>query len=218
MLAALYSWGPRQSSQTAPRNVLRNPATRPWVLRATVSVAVAAFLPLLDDEAYSWVWSKHLAWGDLDHPPGIAVAIAASTVRFGDLPWAIRLPALLCGLGTADLTWQVILESTRDPHRACLAVVLLQTVPLFSLGAALAVPDGLLAFFWMLSTWALWRAEHGAPGYWLPVELMERGAGSRALVSKNGGPSRPDPPGTGRNPGVHPRAVPEVPLPRTAIL
>ncbi|MDR7416773.1 MAG: glycosyltransferase family 39 protein [Armatimonadota bacterium] len=159
---------------------MRNlPAACPWVLRATASVAVAtlarfllaASLPLLDDEAYYWVWSKHLAWGYLDHPPGIAVAIAASTARFGDLPWAIRLPALLCGLGTAFLTWRMTLESTRDPRSAYLAVLLLQTVPLFSLGAALAAPDGLLAFFWMLSSWALWRAVHGAPGYWLVVGL-----------------------------------------------
>ena len=32
-------------------------------------------LPLIDDEAYYWVWSKHLDFGYFDHPPMIALFI-----------------------------------------------------------------------------------------------------------------------------------------------
>ena len=35
---------------------------------------MAALLPLSADEAYYWLWSKHLAAGYFDHPPAIALA------------------------------------------------------------------------------------------------------------------------------------------------
>ncbi len=137
-----------------------SPEPTPWALWAALAVAggtllrflLAASLPLLDDEAYYWVWSKHLAWGYLDHPPGIALAVAAFTARLGDAPWVIRLPSILCGLGIAFLTWRIVLEMTGQPHSAYRAVVFLQTVPLLSLGAAIAAPDALLGLFWMLTT------------------------------------------------------------------
>ena len=43
------------------------------VLRAVM----AALLPLSADEAYYWLWSKHLAAGYYDHPPMIAWLIRA---------------------------------------------------------------------------------------------------------------------------------------------
>ena len=45
---------------------------------------MAALLPLSADEAYYWLWSKHLAAGYLDHPPAIAWLIRAGTMLFGD--------------------------------------------------------------------------------------------------------------------------------------
>ena len=35
----------------------------------------AAWTPLAFDEAYYWMWSKHLAGGYYDHPPMVAVVI-----------------------------------------------------------------------------------------------------------------------------------------------
>ena len=49
------------------------------VLRAVM----AAVLPLTADEAYYWLWSKHLAFGYYDHPPMIAWLIRAGTEIFG---------------------------------------------------------------------------------------------------------------------------------------
>ena len=45
---------------------------------------MAALLPLSADEAYYWLWSKHLAAGYFDHPPAIALLIRAGTMLFGD--------------------------------------------------------------------------------------------------------------------------------------
>ena len=35
-------------------------------------LGAAAWTPLTFDEAYYWMWSKHLAGGYYDHPPGVA--------------------------------------------------------------------------------------------------------------------------------------------------
>ena len=37
----------------------------------------ASHRPLVPDEAYYWVWSRHLAGGYFDHPPVVAYMIRA---------------------------------------------------------------------------------------------------------------------------------------------
>ncbi|MBD5632897.1 MAG: hypothetical protein IAI49_00335, partial [Candidatus Eremiobacteraeota bacterium] len=46
---------------------------------------VAFTLPLTGDEAYYWEWSRHLAWGYVDHPPAVAATIALFSA-FGQTP------------------------------------------------------------------------------------------------------------------------------------
>ncbi|MGI9527299.1 MAG: ArnT family glycosyltransferase [Weeksellaceae bacterium] len=38
-----------------------------------INVLQSFFTPLINDEAYYWVWSRHLAWGYYDHPPMVAL-------------------------------------------------------------------------------------------------------------------------------------------------
>ena len=59
-----------------------------------------ALLPLSADEAYYWLWSRHLAAGYYDHPPAIAFVIRAGTLLFGDTPFGRarrRRVAVVCG-------------------------------------------------------------------------------------------------------------------------
>jgi hypothetical protein len=44
-----------------------------------VAILQAAFTDIFHDEAYYWLWSKHLAWGYFDHPPMIAWIIRIGT-------------------------------------------------------------------------------------------------------------------------------------------
>src|SRR5882672_4598331 len=45
----------------------------------TLRGIITAKFPLLGDEAYYWLWAKHLSLGYHDHPPLIAWLIAATT-------------------------------------------------------------------------------------------------------------------------------------------
>jgi 4-amino-4-deoxy-L-arabinose transferase-like glycosyltransferase len=50
----------------------------------------AAVLPLSADEAYYWLWSRHLSAGYFDHPPAIAWCIRFGTLLFGDTSFGVR--------------------------------------------------------------------------------------------------------------------------------
>src|SRR5882762_567077 len=51
---------------------------------------VAAVTPLSADEAYYWLWSKHLAGGYYDHPPAIAFIVRIGTEFFGNTSLGVR--------------------------------------------------------------------------------------------------------------------------------
>ncbi len=55
------------------------PWTRAWqiLLAGTVvRLVMASLVPLTNDEAYYWEWSRRLAAGYFDHPPAIAWLVA----------------------------------------------------------------------------------------------------------------------------------------------
>ena len=67
-------------------------------------LCVAAVTPLTFDEAYYWLWSKHLAGGYYDHPPMVAVVIRLGTLIAGDTEFGVRLVSVLLGL---PMSWAV---------------------------------------------------------------------------------------------------------------
>ena len=64
----------------------------------------AAWTPLTFDEAYYWMWSKHLAGGYYDHPPGVAVVIRLGTLIAGDTELGVRLVSILLAL---PMSWAI---------------------------------------------------------------------------------------------------------------
>src|SRR3954463_10899051 len=64
----------------------------------------AALTPLTFDEAYYWMWSKHLAGGYYDHPPMVAVVIRLGTMIAGDTELGVRLASVLSAL---PMSWAV---------------------------------------------------------------------------------------------------------------
>ena len=63
--------------------LVRNTALAILALVA-LRLAAAAWTPLTFDEAYYWMWSKHLAGGYYDHPPGVALVIRLGIMIAGD--------------------------------------------------------------------------------------------------------------------------------------
>ncbi len=116
-------------------------------------------LPLHFDEAYYWVWSKHLQLSYFDHPPMIAWLIKLVTV-FGDAEWLIRLVPLGCMTLTGFGIWQMAkdLFNATVADRALLIFLL---SPLAQLGFSLATPDAPLILGWTATLWFLQRTLFG---------------------------------------------------------
>ena len=152
-----------------------------WILllaATALRLVITARVPLVDDEAYYWVWSQRLAWGYADHPPAIGALIRVTTTLLGDGPLGVRAGPILLNLGTAWLLYDLG-RAMFSPEVGALAALWLQTIPLFSIGAILSFPDAPFIFFWLLAMWALWRARGGGGlAYWI---LAGTAAGLAAL-------------------------------------
>src|SRR6187551_2798398 len=69
-----------------------------------VRLVAAAYTPITFDEAYYWMWSKHLAGGYYDHPPMVALVIRLGTMMAGDTEFGVRLVSILLAL---PMSWAV---------------------------------------------------------------------------------------------------------------
>src|SRR6202162_3910243 len=83
--------------------LVRNTALTVLALVALRLVA-AAWTPLTFDEAYYWMWSKHLAGGYYDHPPLVAFVVRLGTMISGDTERGVRLVSVLLAL---PMSWAV---------------------------------------------------------------------------------------------------------------
>jgi 4-amino-4-deoxy-L-arabinose transferase-like glycosyltransferase len=166
--------------------VFEGPSRRLVAIAAAACVAVTAVqltligrVELTFDEAYYALWSRHLAWGYLDHPPMVAAWIRASTSLFGNGEFGVRalnvavlaaLPALIAWIG-----WRLF----QSVPIAALAALLWISVPLVA-GAPIVTPDAPLVVFWTLGLAALVEVWRGRAWGWLGLGL----ALGLALLSK----------------------------------
>ncbi len=128
-------------------------------------VVVALSTELYFDEAYYWVWSRHLAPGYFDHAPLIAWTIALL---------GVRPTALLCGALTVLAVYGLARAVHGGREAGLRAAAVWCTVPVGALAGIFATPDSPLLLFWTLSLAALWKERWGTLGL----------VGGLALLSK----------------------------------
>ncbi len=110
------------------------------ILGATaLRLVLAAWLPLVADEAYYWEWSRRLSFGYFDHPPVIAWLVAHGTAVFGDSTLGVRFFPVLCG-AIAAFALADVAERLAGAAAARFAALLLAVTP-FTVSFVLATPD-----------------------------------------------------------------------------
>jgi len=138
----------------------------------TVVLFLSAYLtPLLDDEAYYWVYSTHLSLGYHDHPPAIALLIRAGYAIFPN-ELGVRLFPALCHLLTL-----FVLERIVVPKNFLRFGVLISGITVFQFSGFWAVPDTpfLLAcslFWWAVVNYYKKDTAWSALGLGLSVALV----------------------------------------------
>ncbi|MEM9446003.1 MAG: glycosyltransferase family 39 protein [Verrucomicrobiota bacterium] len=136
-------------------------------------------MELVGDEAYYWLWSKHLDWSYFSKGPGVAYTIAAGTELFGDTVLGVRFFAVILSACTAVcLFW--LGSQLFSPKIGFWCVITAAVIPLFSLGSILMTIDPLSVFFWVLAANAFWRAKernHWSCFFWWLLTGLSIGLG-----------------------------------------
>ena len=147
-------------------------------------VIMAAILPLSADEAYYWLWSKHLAAGYYDHPPAIAFVIRFGTLLLGDTELGVRLGGVLLSILGTWFVWRTGQLILNDDGRAALAALLFNLTLMIGVEMLAATPDTLSVSATAGFLFFLAKVEKTGDGrWWLGVGIK----GGLGLLAKYSG-------------------------------
>jgi hypothetical protein len=137
------------------------------VLGAVIRLALAAVIPAFPDEAYYWEWSRHLAAGYFDHPPGIALLIRLGGLLLAPIgasatPLGVRVGPVLAGFVAALATIATARRLAGDAA-ALRAAVVITCLPLAAAGLLIATPDAPLLAFTAIGLYTVTRALQSVP-------------------------------------------------------
>ncbi len=129
-------------------------------------------IELSQDEAYQWLWSKHLALSYYSKPPMIAYAQFLGTSLWGDNAFGVRFLSPVIGAGLSLLLLRFLAREV-NARAAFWLVLMFNCTPLLALGATLMTVDPLSVCFWTAAMVAGWRAvqQDSATRHWLWVGL-----------------------------------------------
>src|ERR1700728_4450909 len=141
----------------------------------------ATWTPLTFDEAYYWMWSKHLAFGYYDHPPGVALVIRLGTTIAGDTELGVRLVAILLALPMSYAVYRAAAILFGGRRVASTATILLSVTLMAAVGTLIVTADAPLLVASSFVVLCLAKVlETGRGAWWLAVGA----AVGAALLSK----------------------------------
>ncbi len=135
---------------------------------------LSATMELSPDESYYYLWSQRLDWAYYSKGPGVALAIKLGTLLFGPTELGVRLLSPFLALGTSLLIFWLT-NRLYGLTAGLWATVLVNSLPIFNVGATVMTIDPLSIFFWVAALCAFWLAlerAHKLSGWWLVSGLL----------------------------------------------
>ena len=133
-------------------------------------LVAAAWTPLTFDEAYYWMWSKHLAFGYYDHPPMVALVIRAGTLIGGDTELGVRLFSILLALPMSFAIYRTAAILFGGTRLAANATILFNVTLMVAVGTLIVTPDSPLLVAASFVLFFLAKVlETGCGAWWLAV-------------------------------------------------
>ncbi|MDP9172379.1 MAG: glycosyltransferase family 39 protein [Planctomycetota bacterium] len=117
------------------------------VLWVAIRWIFAAARELVPDEAYYWVWSRHLALSYFDHPPMVAYLIRLGTILAGENELGVRWWAGLMTAATMAILALTAKRLTGDVRAAVFVAMMLLLSPMINVIGLIVTPDTPLCFF-----------------------------------------------------------------------
>src|ERR1700736_1465977 len=144
-------------------------------------LVAAAWTPLTFDEAYYWMWSKHLAGGYYDHPPMVVYVIRLGTLMAGDTEFGVRLVSILLARPMSWAVYRTAAILFGGQRVAATATILLNVTLMAAVGTLIVTPDAPLLVASSFILFYLAKVlETGRGAWWLAVGA----AVGAALLSK----------------------------------
>ncbi len=129
---------------------------------------VARHVDLETDEAYYWLWSRHLTISYYDHPPMIAYLIRLGTALFGDTVFGVRSMAIACMIAASAAVYGLTVVLFDDRRLGVLAALWFNMMPHTAFFSIVMYPDTPAILFWLLCCLALalvWKTGRGTWWY-----------------------------------------------------
>jgi hypothetical protein len=121
-----------------------------WFL---INILQACSIGLDGDEAYYWVYSRHLQWGYFDHPPMVALSIKLGEL-FGHGWLFTRIGAILFSAATIYFGFKALPERLQNAKQY---ILVFASVLIFHIYSFVTTPDAPLLFFTALFFYAYKR-------------------------------------------------------------
>jgi hypothetical protein len=133
-----------------------------WLFPALALLTVlrfwyAAFVELVPDEAYYYLWSQHPDVCYFSKGPGVAAAIRIGTDLLGATERGVRLLSPLLSLGTSLLMFSFARRLFSE-QVAVWVTLAMNFLPILQVGSVLMTIDPLSIFFWTAAMYAFWLA------------------------------------------------------------
>jgi len=134
------------------------------LLTTLVRIWLAWTLGLGVDESHYVEYTVNPALSYYDHPPLIGYLIKIFITLMGRSPIAVRVPAILSGIGTAMLLF-VLGRKLHSAAAGYWTAVIFNCIPIFSAVGISAVPETIFCFFYLLAFLILWRLHETGRAY-----------------------------------------------------
>ena len=146
-------------------------------------------IEITEDEAYQWIWSKHLALSYFSKPPLIAYAQFLGTSIWGDSEFGIRFLSPVFA-SILSITMLRFMSQEISARAGFWLIVMLGATPMMALGSTLLTVDSPSVLFWVLAMIAGWRAMQSArlapwcwTGLFLGLGLMSKYTAAIQILS-----------------------------------
>jgi membrane-associated phospholipid phosphatase len=141
----------------------------------------SGLVELSEDEAYQWVWSKHLALSYYSKPPMIAYTQWLGTHLWGDNDFGVRFFSPVIGAVLGFLLLRFFARAV-NARAGFFLVLIVSATPLLALGSILMTVDPLSVLFWTAAMISGWQAiQPGAKtsawlwtGLWLGLGFLSK--------------------------------------------
>ncbi len=119
-----------------------------WILINSFS---AMYTGLAHDEAYYWMYSRHLDWGFFDHPPAVGLLIKVGYALFEN-EFGVRMVNILLITLSLAVMWKMCRKYGEDP---LLFIGMVSGIIVFHVYGFIIVPDSPLLVSTIIYFWAL---------------------------------------------------------------